>query len=413
MSPMATRSPIAEDSVLGVPPAEVAEPSTVAEAVELVGEAARGKKSLLFVGGGTEVELGARPERLDILLRTRRLDRIVEHAPSDQIVVVEAGVTLAALGRTLTSAGQRLALDPPLPEQATIGGIVAANAFGPRRARFGSARDLIIGVSIVRADGVRASGGGKVVKNVAGFDLPKLMVGSLGTLGLIATATFRLHPIPEEAATLRSPGLRSADVTALVARIRQAQLEPDSVVAFRTGSDRFDLAVRFEGFARGVTEQRERFAALVAKELRVDCEALDRAGAEALWARHDAVRRRGSFRAKLAALPTRFEEVERRSLAPLSAALGSSECVWYPTLGLGFLGGDPATAAAVAAAVSSARSALAERGGTIVVLAAPDDVRSATDVWGPPPAAVSLMRGVKSRLDPERRLAPGRFVGGI
>ena len=413
MSPMATRPAASEDAVLGVAPAAVAEPATVAEAVEFVGEAARGRKSLLFVGGGTDLELGARPERLDVLLRTRRLDRIVEHAPSDQIVVVEAGVTLAALGRTLASAGQRLALDPPLPEQATVGGAVAANAFGPRRARYGSARDLIIGVSIVRADGIRANGGSKVVKNVAGFDLPKLMVGSLGTLGLLATATFRLHPIPEDAATLLSPGLRAADVTALAARIRQAQLEPDAVVAFRSGADRFDLAVRFEGFSRGVAEQRGRFADLVAKELRVECDVLDRSAAAALWSRHDAARRRGSFRAKVAALPARFEDVERRVLAPLSAALSCPDGVWYPTLGLGFLGGDAGSAPSVAAEVLSARSALAEGGGTLVILAASDAVRAAADVWGRPPAAVSLMRGVKSRFDPDRRLAPGRFVGGL
>ena len=353
MSPAPLRPATAEDAVLGVAPAAVAEPATVEEAVEVVGEAARGRKSLLFVGGGTDLDLGARPDRLDVLLRTGRLSRIVEHAPSDQIVVVEAGVTLAALGKALASAGQRLALDPPLPERATVGGVVAANAFGPRRARYGTARDLIIGISIVRADGVRANGGGKVVKNVAGFDMPKLMVGSLGTMGLIATATFRLHPIPEDTATLRSQGLSAADVVTLVAHIRQAQLEPDSVAAFRTGSGRFDVAVRFEGFSRGVAGQRERLAALAAKELRVSCDALDRAGAEALWARHDEARRRGTFRAKVAALPGRFDDVERRVLAPVSAALDTPECLWYPTLGLGFLGGDAVSASAVGSAVSS------------------------------------------------------------
>ena len=147
------------------------------------------------------------------MLGTERLERIVEHAPLDQIVIVEAGVRLASLQDALARSGQMLALDPPWAGRATIGGLVATNAFGPRRTRYGSIRDLIIGISIVRADGTEARGGGKVVKNVAGFDVPKLMVGSLGTLGLIATVNFRLHPLARGAgdgALRRSRRRRSA-----------------------------------------------------------------------------------------------------------------------------------------------------------------------------------------------------------
>ncbi|HTY41699.1 MAG TPA: FAD-binding oxidoreductase [Thermoanaerobaculia bacterium] len=409
----ASRPAAAEDAVLGVRPGAVCEPGTVTEAAAVVGESSRGGRSVVFAGGGTDLDLGARPESVDVLVRTRRLNRIVEHAPSDQIVIAEAGVTLDALARLLAPAGQRLALDPPLPERATVGGVVAANAFGPRRARYGSVRDLLIGISIVRADGVLARGGGKVVKNVAGFDLPKLMVGSLGTLGLIATATFRLHPLGERAATLFSSGLKARDVAALGGRLREAQLEPDSVVAFRTGTDRFDLAVRFEGFARGVEEQCERFATLVARDVGAACDRLDQRAAGELWGRHDAARRAGAFRAKVAALPASLEAVEAGVLAPLAGALGSPACLCYPTLGFAFVGGEPADASGVAAAVAAARSGLAAAGGSLVIAAAPEPVRAAADVWGPPPAAVALMRGVKARLDPQRRLAPGRFVGGI
>ncbi len=413
MSASSRRPATADDSVVGVVPRVVDEPATVQEAAEIVGNAARNRERLLFVGGSTDLDLGAPPEGLDVLLRTARLNQIVEHAPSDQIAVVEAGVTLAALDRALGAAGQRLALDPPLSDRVTVGGAIAANAFGPRRARYGSVRDLIIGITIVRADGVVAHGGGKVVKNVAGFDLPKLTVGSLGSLGLIATATFRLHPLPEESATLLSPGLRAREVVAVVGRIREAQLEPDSVVAFRTAADRFDLAVRFEGFARGVEEQRQRFAAFVAKDLQKPCDALDSAAADRLWARHDATRRSGSFRVKAAALPSALEEVEHEVLGLLSSILEAPACVWYPTLGLGFVGGEPAAASALGEAVSSARRHLASGGGSLVVLSAPQAVRDAADVWGPAPAAVVLIRAVKSRLDPDRRLAPGRLVGGI
>ena len=409
----AARPGAESDAILGVRPETVYEPRTVAEAAEVVVLTARDGKSLAFVGGGTDLALGSRPERLDAVVRTGGLDRIVEHAPSDQIVVVEAGVTLAVLQKALAAHGQRLALDPPLPGRATLGGLVAANAFGPRRARYGSVRDLIIGVSIVRADGTAARGGGKVVKNVAGFDLPKLMVGSLGTLGLIATATFRVHPLPEESVTLLLPGRRAREVRALVARLREAQLEPAAAVAFWKPGGTFDFAVCFEGFGKGVAEQRERFAALVSGETGAACQVLDATAAAALWARHDMLRAAPAFRAKLAALPTSIEPLAAETLPPLLDALESPGWVWYATLGLGFVTGEPRSVEAVAAAVSSARAHLARSGGTLVLQAAPSDLRERVPVWGAPPAALDLMRSVKDRLDPARRLAPGRFVGSI
>lgn len=417
MSVSPYRAPRAEDAVLGKMPGIVAEPASVEEAAAVVSETSRDGKSLLFVGGGTDLEAGGVPESLDVLLSTRRLDRIVEHAPSDQIAVVEAGVPLAALARVLAAHGQRLALDPPLPERATVGGVIAANAFGPRRARYGTARDLLIGVTLVRADGRLARGGGKVVKNVAGFDMPRLMTGSLGTLGLVATATFRLHPLPEASATLSVAGLAPGTLRTLLGRIRDAQLEPDSVVAFRAGEDRFDLAVRFEGFRPSVGAQRDRLARL-GTEASLGVEALEEAAARAVWARHDAARRGGTVRVKVAALPSALASVERGVFAPLSDALGdpAASFVWYPTLGLGFAGGSPrdsASIAAVATALGAARRTLAEGGGSLVVLAAPEAVRTAVDPWGGAPSALVLMRAVKLRLDPGRRLAPGRFVGGI
>src|ERR1700680_2388612 len=156
-------------------------------------------------------------------------------------------MTLTRLQSVAGTHGQRLALDPPLADRATIGGIIAANAFGPLRTRYGSVRDLIIGVSIIRADGVIARGGGKVVKNVAGFDLPKLMVGSLGTLGMIATATFRLHPQTEASETLLIGTRSAAAIRRLFADMRRAQLEIAAAVAITEGGA-FDVAVRFEGF---------------------------------------------------------------------------------------------------------------------------------------------------------------------
>jgi glycolate oxidase FAD binding subunit len=370
----------------------VHEPRGVSEAARLLSALARDKQRVAFVGGGTELSLGAPPERIDAVVRTRGLSRIVEYQPADMVMVVEAGVTLAMMQQAAREHRQRLALDPPWPDRATIGGIVATSSFGPRRARYGSVRDLIIGVQMVRADGTLARGGGKVVKNVAGFDLPKIACASLGTLGLIAGATFRLHPLPEASETLVVSGLSAAEVVASVAQVRAAQLEPAALAALR-GASGYDLVLCFEGFGKGVQQQVARLRQL-APAARSD---------EGIWARHDAVRTGGPLRIKVAALGTHAAAVEK-ALSPLAL-----EFAWYPTLGIGFAAG--AAVEGAAALLADARAELARRGGSLVVQAAPAGLR--IDPWGPPPASFPLMQRLKDNFDPEHRLNPGRFVGGI
>jgi len=223
-------------------------PGSIEEAQALLAE---GGRRVLFVGGGTALPPGP---PVDLEISSEKLDRVIEYEPADQVVIVECGLRLAQLQRELAKHGQRLALDPPQPDKATLGGIVAANSFGPLRTRFGSVRDLIIGVSVVRADGTRAKGGGKVVKTVAGFDLPKLMCGSWGTLAFIATVTFRVHPLPEESVTLCA---RGGDPLELVRRVRAQQLEPAAMLAISQGKG-WDVYLRFEGFAAGVRAQRDK-----------------------------------------------------------------------------------------------------------------------------------------------------------
>jgi glycolate oxidase FAD binding subunit len=399
------------DAALGAVPGWVCSPQTVEEAREFVEATGREGLSLGFIGGGTDLEIGAPINRLDALLRTSGLSRVVEYVPADMIVTVEAGVTLAALSETLRSNRQRLALDPPAFERATLGGIIAANSFGPRRARFGSVRDLLIGISIVRADGTRARGGGKVVKNVAGFDIPKLICGSLGTLGLIATATFRLHPLPEMERTVLVPSCTAAQVRELVARLKAGQLEPTSVVALSIAPGRFEVAVRFEGFGAGVTEQIARFAELQRAQGQA-CEQLDDRDAQAWWKRHDEARRRGDVRAKIAALPNLIEGILPK-IDAVRGRLADGWFVWYASLGLGFVGGMASDAPAASAALAAARIYLKETGGSLVLQAAPPAIRASIDEWGTPPPAFSIMQRVKQRFDPQHRLNPGRFVGGI
>jgi len=396
-----TRGGTLADAIAGTIPRLVFEPATVEEAAEALAACARDRLRVGFVGGGTELELGAPPTALDVVLRTRRLARTIEHVAADQIVVVEAGVPLAELQRRLAPHGQRLALDPPLPERATVGGIVAANAHGPRRHRFGASRDLVVGMTLVRADGAIAKGGGKVVKNVAGFDVPRLLVGSLGTLALVATLTFRLHPLPECESTVLLRDLAKEKMRALVVAIQTAQLEPSSVVALEEDG-RLRLAARFEGFAPGVAQQLHGMVAM-AKRMGLGAEPLDETSARAFWSRHDAVRTLGRFRARLAALPSLVDEMMERALRPLLGVLCPGMAALYPTLGLAFVSGEP----------TSSRASLARRGGTVILTAATPTLRERCEVWGSPPAGLSVMRRMKDQFDPEHRLAPGRFVGGI
>jgi glycolate oxidase FAD binding subunit len=255
---------------------------------------------------------------------------------------------------------------------------------------------------------VVARGGGKVVKNVAGFDLPKLLCGSLGTLGLVADATFRLHPVPEAGATALFAGLAAEQVTKMVADVRQAQLEPSSAVALRAG-ERYDLGVRFEGFDQGVRQQMARIAEL-GRACGAPCEAL--ADGADFWTRHDAVRGSGPLRVRLAAQPSRLAAVDAE-LAPLLGALRGASMAWYATLGVGFAGGEVDDARAVIGALGRARAALMAGGGALVIETAPDEIRAAVDPWGPVPAAFALMAELKQRFDPDHRLNAGRFVGGL
>ena len=391
------------DAIAGIRPRTAYAPATLDECAEVMAQAARDRLRLGFLGGGTALALGAPPTGLDAVVRTARLSRIIEHAPADQVVVVEAGVTLAALQAALAAHGQRLALDPPWPERATIGGLVATGAFGPLRMRYGAIRDLIIGVTLVRADGAIARGGGKVVKNVAGFDLPKVACGSLGTLGLVAAAAFRLHPLPEQAQTVLAAALRPEQVVALMAAARAAQLEPTCAVALGAGTA-FDLGLRVEGFAAGVAHQVARMVE-IARAAGAAAEPLADDVAAVFWRRHNAVRTAGPLRIRVAALPTRLPAVAARL-----AGLGT--LAWYATLGVGVAGGAVPDAAAAATVLTAARAELVSGGGSLVVEDAPDALAD-IDRWGPPPAGFSIMQRLKRRFDPDGRLNPGRFVGGL
>ena len=359
-----------------------------------------------------------RPSRLDAVLRTggplpprrARAGRPGGHRRGRH----DARGARRGAGRA-TGSGWRST--PPFPGRATVGGVVAANAFGPRRTRFGAARDLVLGVSLVRADGTAARGGGKVVKNVAGFDLPRLMVGSLGTLALLTRVTFRVHPLPETEATVLFPGLDADQVRSLAPAWRAAQLEPSSAVAV-FASDRLDLGVRFEGFEAGVADQVARLLEPGGARPGSPASGSTRAGAAAFWARHDAVRERGSLRVKLvgAAVAPRRDGPVLAAAAPRRALAGrggplphAGDRLRLGRAGLGRRGSRPGSGTP---GPPSSRPA-----GSLVICEAPPAIRPAVDPWGPPPPSIDLMRAPQGALRPRpaaraRALRGGHLMSG-
>ncbi|NUP65013.1 MAG: FAD-binding oxidoreductase, partial [Nonomuraea sp.] len=222
------------DTVGGVPPRWVALPETVEEIAAVLRACAAHDLAVVPVGGGTKLHWGPPPSRCDVLLDLCCLNEVLEHAAGDLVVRVQAGVTMETLSGVLAAKGQELALDVPFADDATVGGTLAAALPGPRSFRYGTARDLLIGVTVVLADGTIARSGGKVVKNVAGYDLGKLFTGSYGTLGVIAEATFRLHPLPAERCWVTAE-TSADDVPGIAAALAASQAEPSAVEVERPG----------------------------------------------------------------------------------------------------------------------------------------------------------------------------------
>ncbi len=404
----------ADDAVAGVRPAIVAAPATEEEVAAVLAFADGEGLKVLVRGGGTQLGLGHRPSGGDILLDTASLDRVVEHEPGDMTATAEAGLTLAGFQEALGRAGQWLALDPALPPATTIGGIVATAASGAHRLRYGGVRDQIIGVRIVRADGTIAKGGGKVVKNVAGFDLPKLFTGSLGTLGVIVAATFRLYP---RAASSRTVTVATPDARPfydLAVRLIATTLVPSAIdITGSTRSAAGALAVRFEGSEEACEEQSRALLALAGSaEGRViegDEEALHWREATAAL---DADGQEGTrIELKVSLLPAAVAGW----LDTLRDAANGADLVasWRAHAGHGLLAVSVVgPAAALPPLVAALREAATKQRGTLVVTDTPPALLAQIDPWGPSPA-MALMRRVKDQFDPHATLNPGRFVGGI
>jgi glycolate oxidase FAD binding subunit len=396
-------------------------PGTVDEVVAVVQQAAAAAAPIIPWGGGTAVAVGDPPVRAGIVLGLRRLDRLIEHEPGDLTATAGAGLTLGALQAALRGRGQWLSLDPPDAERATVGGLVAANAAGPRRHLYGTVRDLLIGLTVVTADGAIVRGGGKVVKNVAGYDLPKLFIGSCGTLGIVVEATFKLRPLPDDERLLAVRFDRLKDGGVAARTLLASDLIPNAVelldapAAAGLGLGGTPaLVVGFDGLAEQVEWQATELATLLGSCGGRDVVVLP----PTAWPRL-ATLARDAFASPAAlmmfsVLPTLVADtMEQGAAAARQRGLASA---WVAHAGVGAVTGAlqaDREASAVATALTEWRAIAHAGGGHATLVWAPLSVKSHVSVWDDAGPAGRIMQRIKAQLDPKNLLNPGRFVAGI
>jgi glycolate oxidase FAD binding subunit len=406
LGPQNLRGAWAADAVSGVLPQFVAEPDDEKQLAATLALANEAAIAVIPRGGATKLGWGNSPKRAELVLSTSRLNRIIEHAWADLTVTVEAGCTLQSLQKSLAQHGQRLAFDGLWPERATIGGVLSTNDSGALRLRFGALRDLIIGVTIALPDGTLASSGGKVVKNVAGYDLPKLVTGAFGTLGVITRAIFRLHPLPRAAKTLSFTAENFPAMQQCILAIQDSQLAHTSLQIRCAAGDLPAGDILFEATDAGLAAQESHTRKLLGSTSVEQSSENNWSARQGLWSSPT----NNTLLAKISLLPTQIAKM----LDSLKTIGDSNKLNWKIVLqatGIGLLRleGEPAQ---LSAAVERLRSELQSRGGAFVILRRPPELLS-LDAWGNAGDTVPLMRAVKHQLDPKNTLNPGRFVGGI
>jgi glycolate oxidase FAD binding subunit len=404
-------------------------PGSIEEVAAVLALASEVGSPVMPWGGGTAATVGMPAGRTGLIVGLRRLGRVLDHEPGDLTATVEAGMTMEAFQAALGSRGQWLSLDPADAGRATVGGVLATNACGPRRHLYGTARDLLIGVTVVTAEGSVVKGGGKVVKNVAGYDLPKLFIGSYGTLGVIVEATVKLRPLPEREELVAVRFDRLKDAGAAMKAIAASDLIPNAVdlldgtaaagAGFTAGAGAPGavLVVGFDGVREQVDWQRAELARLTNPLGGRESRLLDAPA----WTRL-APAARAAFPATaavmtLAVLPSQVVETMEQG-AGVARARGLRSA-WAAHAGVGVVRGalasDPAPndPAALAAVLVEWRELARAGGGHANVEWAPLAVKSQIPVWDDPGAAARIMERIKAQLDPRNILNPGRFVAGI
>ncbi|MDZ8050526.1 MAG: FAD-binding oxidoreductase [Aulosira sp. ZfuVER01] len=387
-------------------PSCIVYPRTQEQLAAIIAEAHRQNWRVLPCGSSSKLSWGGLAQDIDVVVSTERINQLIEHAVGDLTVTVEAGMKFSELQGILAKSRQFLALDPTAPELATIGGIVATANTGSLRQRYGSVRDQLLGITFVRADGQIAKAGGRVVKNVAGYDLMKLFTGSYGSLGIITQVTFRVYPQQEASATVVLTGTAET-ISNAAATLRGSALTPTQADLLSTKlvsslglGKGLGLITRFQSISESVNEQANRMLE-VGQQLELAGNLYVAKDEANLWQRlpeqmHSSVTD-FPITCKIGVLPSAAVEVLNKVEMGLI----------HISSGLGVL------------SLNSQKQALKMRdicqvhSGFLSILEAPNTVKEKSDVWGYTGNALDLMRRIKAQFDSKNILSPGRFVGGI
>lgn len=394
-----TRQGSAADAVDGVVPRQVVEPADATELAATLHAASRDKQSTVLRGGGSKLGWGRIPGSIDLMVSTAKLNTLLVHRHGDMTVTAHAGLSLAQLNRELSRHGQWLPIDSAF-DAATIGGVVATNDSGPSRHRFGTPRDLLIGVTLALTDGRLVKAGGHVVKNVAGYDLGKLVSGSFGTLGAIVDATFKLLPIPQASTTVEAAYDDGEALARDVMQVSTSQLEPMAFDVMLDGGQ-YRLRLLFASSPAAVDSQVESVQRLLSKPSSVvtgDGEiAVWSAQTRSPWSGTGAVIRFGWLPAQFTELAMLMHEVQQIG--------GSVLMVGRVGIGAGLMRVNGASRVQ-AAVVERLRSSVWV--GNVTVLRADADLKQRVDVWGPPTSAVDAAHALKHMFDPSGILNANR-----
>ncbi len=413
----------------GVAPVDVVSPATEQELSQIVASANTDGLGIIPYGGGTRMSVGNLPDRACLVVDMTKLNRVVSHNYADLTASFQAGATMGFVSEVLAQQGQLLAIDPPAPDRATVGGTLAAAVSGPLKWHFGHPRDTVIGMKVVQPNGSISKSGGQVVKNVSGYDMSRLHIGGMGSLGIILEASFKLTPIPMYEKTVLASFDSGATAMNAAMSVFNSYVMPLAMVAFTSSvasrigvegnkANRYYMAIRLGGRTRTLVRQENEICATFRREGASSIQVTEgnasnfwRSLSDFGWSSNTVP----LLNIRIATLPSRVRDVldmvdQLRDSGLEPAAItepgfGTVEANWF--------GPCDVPDSALASAVATARKQVSALGGTSIVQRCPPDVKAGIDVWGESHPGIEVMRRMKSQYDPNGIMNPGRFVGRI